>query len=342
MTSNRIRCAAMLVAASLVLVAPAALARTIGRALAGVNRISGSLAPYFQEIPIPPGATDYETSTANLSAFLPPDGALQARARASVGLDVPDGALFGTIATFGRAEGPGVAARAVANSGVIFEDIFEVRSDTLPAGALVDVRFELMLTYLASAGATGVGACCGVSSQYDFYIQAGVFGDSSYEFLPATGQNGVLAGNGMGDEFALHFGPYVAEAAVGVDFVVGLRFNIEELALANGVNIQGRNHAGQAEAAATAVLNFATQVVPSAAGFAAADALPSSGSGSGDGSGYLFLPSAGIRLPGLEALDPDNVHAHLRPLVHVPEPSAFMIAGIALYGLGTIRRRPIF
>jgi len=120
MTSNGIRLTATLVAASLVLLAPSARATTTGNALVVVNRISGDLSPYEQEFSIPLGATDYETPTANVAAYLPPDGWLQVRARASTGLDVPDGALFGTIAAFGRAEVPGVAARAVARSGVRF------------------------------------------------------------------------------------------------------------------------------------------------------------------------------------------------------------------------------
>ena len=324
MTSIQIRAAKTLVVASLLFVAPEALAATIGNAVAGVNRISGTLAPYEQEISIPLGATDYETPTANVAAFLPPVGTLQARARASVGLDVPNGALFGTIAAFGRAELPGVAAPAVARSNVRFQEVFEVRSDTLPAGALVDVHFELMLTYLASAGATGVGTCCGVSSRYGFGLSASVVGDSSYDSIPSVGQDGVLAGN-VGDEFALHFGPYVAEAAVGLPFAVNVFFGIDELALANGVNVLGRNHAGQAEAAASAVLTFASEVIPSDAGFAAADALDPSGGG-GAGTGYLYHPTSGFRLPGLEALDSENIHAHLSPLVFVPEPSTILLA----------------
>ena len=106
MTSNRIRLTATLVAASLALIALSARAGTVGGAEAGVNRISGDLAPYYQEIVIPTSATDYETPTANVAAFLPPDGWLQVRALASAGIDVPDGAVFGTIATFGARKSP--------------------------------------------------------------------------------------------------------------------------------------------------------------------------------------------------------------------------------------------
>lgn len=346
MTATRIRPWALLLTACLFLFAPAARAATLGQAEVTVNRVARNES--FQRISIPSSATDYETPPAELAALLtatpPLTGSLRVKARAVAGIDVPDGALYGNISTFARMELPGVQARAYADSTIAYKETFEVQSDTLPVGTPVDVRFSLMLTHMGSAGATGLGACCAISSQYNFRIEAGVPFDSTYTPLPTTARNGVLGGNGfdMEDiEFSLHFGPFTAEAAVGEDFFFDIKFEIESLALANAVSQADRIHNGQAEATATATLIFATEVVPAAAGFAAADALSAGGSGSGGSDGYLFHPTSGLRLPGLEALDPANVHAHLLPLVHVPEPSTFLLDNLALCGLCLIHRRPL-
>ena len=304
-------------------------ATTLGTAEVSVNRIGAQ--PAHQEISIPASATVFQTPVANLAAVLPPDGTLRSLALAGASIDLPAGVFSGTISTFGRAELPGVPANAYARSSVAIKNtIFEVRSDSLPAGTAVDVRLDLMLTYRANAGVTGIGACCSILNVYDFVIGAGVPFDSSYTWLPPTGQGGVLGGGP--DESQLHFGPYTAQAAVGGLFYLDLSFVIESQAIANGVSVQGRNHAGQAEAAASAALFFATEVVPSGAGFAAAARAPA-------GSTYLFSPIGGFVLPGLEAFDSANVQAHLAPLVQIPEPGTFALLAIGITGLGVVRAR---
>jgi hypothetical protein len=53
----------------------------------------------------------------------------------------------------------------------------------------------------------------------------------------------------------------------------------------------------------------------------------------------LLSPALAGPLPGLEALDPANVAAHLLPLTPVPEPSALLLGALEGAGLLLARRR---
>lgn len=309
-------------------------ATTLGSATVGVNRISGN--PASQEIVIPAGATTFETPAANLAASLglpnePPS--LRAEARAVAGIDLPAGAFYGTISTFANLEAPGTTSRASARSFVQYEETFQVLSDSLPDGTLVDVQFDLLLRHRGSLGASGIGACCSIRSVYEFAVEGNMTPyDSYYAYLPRTGSFGILAG-GIDDEpIELRFGPYSAPAFVGGGFFLGFSFEIESLAVASAQfdPDDQRYKPGRSEAAGSAAVFLATEVTPAASGFAAARAPA--------GSAYLFSPGGGFTLPGIEAFDPANLDAHwLQPVV-LPEPSTAILVALGLAGLAARRR----
>lgn len=322
----------------LLLSASAVQAVTTGRAEVGVTRFLGQ--PFSTTIPVPQNATDFTTFPAEISAVLQPTQDARVHARAVAGLDIPDGTLVGNIATFARIEVLGGSVRAFAGSHIEFEEVFELRSDTLPAGTLVDVVISPMLVHMGGASSTGFGPCCSIRSVYEFHINGNIAPyDSSYRALTA-GFRGVLGGNGhdMDDiQFNQPFGPFAAEGIVGQDFYFRIAFETESEALASAVFETGFGvHAGQSDATATALMLFATEVFPAAVGLAAADAL-SFDAASGGSEGYLLHPASGLRLPGIEALDPANVQAHLLPLSLVPEPTTFLLMLIALGGLSLKR-----
>lgn len=308
-------------------------ATTVGVVEVGVNRLAGQ--PASQTFTLPPGAIVAATPVANLAAVLPwVDGSegLRALALASGAIDIPNGAISGTISTFSRMEVPGIASRGYASASIGFTDVFDVRSDVLAAGTAVDVRIELMIAFMGSAGVTGVGTCCSIRSVFDWRLAAGS-SDSSYVPISPTGFRGVLAGGLNGAPVELSLGSYVAEAAVGIPFFLEVDFGIESEALASAVVLQGIHHAGQSEAAGTAVLLFATEVTPAAAALSAAARAPSA-------SAYLYSTTGGFALPGLEALDASNVSAHLGSLVPLPEPGTFVLVAAGLAGLGALRPAP--
>ena len=91
-----------LFAACVTLIVPSASATT-GRAEVGVTRFLGL--PYFKSFPIPIGATQYTTPPAEVAAALHLNlETARVHARAVTSLDIPNGALSGSIATFARTE----------------------------------------------------------------------------------------------------------------------------------------------------------------------------------------------------------------------------------------------
>lgn len=311
----------------------AARAIILGGAAVGVNRIGGN--PGSQEFPMIAGLTDYETPVASLSASLgfpnqPPS--LRANARAVAGIDLARGAFYGTLSTFSRMETPGTSSRASANSAVRLEDTFQVLSDTLPTGTLVDVSFDLLLRFRGTAGAGGHGACCSILTTYEFWVEGNMSPyDSSYAALHRTGSFGTLAG-GIGDDpIELSFGRYSAPAFVGGNFYLGVNFELNSLAVANAqydpdVN---RNVPGQSEAAGSASLFLSTEVTP--AGGAAARAQAASA--------YLYSSAGGFALPGAEAFEPANLHSYWLAPVPVPEPATTTLVMLGLAALGARGRR---
>lgn len=318
---SRVPCFCLLGA---VLAAPVAHALTSGQAEVGVTRFSGQ--DSSQIIPVPQFATDFTTPAANLAAVLQPTQTARAQARAVAGLDIADGALFGNIATFARAEVTGPGVRAYAGSRVAYSDIFEVRSDTLAVGTLIDVVISPVLVHMGNAGSTGFGACCWVRSVYEFRVAGNIFPYDSYYRATGTTLTGVLGGNGIGMAFNQPLGSFSAQGVVGERFYVQLALEAESEAWASGVFERDFGvHAGQSEAAASAVIVFSTGVFPAATPLAAAafaDEQPSAG--------YLIQATSGLRLPGSEALDAANVQAHLLALAPVPEPASGLLMTTAL------------
>ena len=322
-----------LFAACVTLIVPSASAATTGRAEVGVTRFLGL--PYFESFPIPIGATQYTTPPAEVAATLHLNlDTARVHARAVTSLDIPNGALSGSIATFARTELLGGSVRANAQSIVRFDEIFEVQSETLPDGTPVDVVFSPMLVHMGGASSTGFGPCCLIRSVYEFIVLGGSL--DSGDNPTHVGSTGVLGGGGhdMQDvQFAQPFGPYAIPASVGDRFGFSMSFETESEAFASAVfETNFGVHAGQSDATATATMLFATEVVPAAEGLTAADGVSSGGIGSGGSEGYLFHAASGLRLPGLEVFDPANVRAHLLPLVRVPEPRTFLLIIVAAAG----------
>ena len=322
-------------AALLLLAAPlVARATTSGGALVSVNRISGQADS--QELPMIAGLTDYETPVASLAARLgypnqPP--LLRAEARAVAGIDLSRGAFYGTTPTFSRMESLGTSSRAKATSTVIYDEIFEVASDTLSAGTLVDVNFDLMIRFRGSLGASGhAGSCCSILSTYEFSIEGNLVPyDLRYTSLPRTGWRGMLAG-GIGNEpIELDLGRYSAQALVGESFYLRVSFELYSLAIANGSIDYGTGivYPGQSEAAGSASLFLATEVTPAAGAAARARA----------GDAYLYSPAGGFALPGAEVFDAANFASHWLEPVPMPEPGTAALVTLGLAALGTRARR---
>jgi hypothetical protein len=321
------------VAFGMLAAAPDVRASTLGGATVSVNRLAGQ--PGIQELPIPAGAIDFETPVASLSANLgfpnePPF--LRAQARAVAGIDLSRGAFYGTISTFARNESPGEASRASAHATVVRQETFQVLSDTLPAGTLVDVNFDLRIRFRGSAGATGLGTCCSILSTYEFSIEGNLVPyDSSYAYLPRTGSAGILAGGINGDAIELSFGRYSAPAIVGGSFFLGVYFEVESVASATAVyDPQSKRYVpGQSEASGSASLFLATEVTPAAGAAARAQA----------GSAYLYSQAGGFALPGAEAFDAANLDAHWLAPVPLPEPGTAALLALGLAVLSARARR---
>lgn len=324
--------AAALIAVLGVPVAPAA---TLGSATARV----GTCSYCGHQILIPITETQFETPAANLSqefAFPNQPPFYTGHARAVAGIDMPAGALYGSVSTFVRQSTPGQSNSPGAIVQLEFEDTFEVLSDTLPNGTLVDVTFDLLVRFRGSAGAAGFGPCCVVWNNYQFSIK----GESTTEpaFLPhfqPAGWAGVLAGGIDGEPVELGLGSYSAQAIVGDGFYLRLAFGIDTGAIATAEwdRDAKRYVPGQSETQGTASLFLGTTVNPAAMSFTAA-------AREAGAAAYLRSVAAGLVLPGAEVFDPENLDAHLLPLVAVPLPgtAAFFTVGLAILGARARRR----
>lgn len=329
---------AALVALIAGLCAPEAAAADRGAATVRVGSGSGSGLQH----PIPAGATEFETPAvqlARVSGFPNQPPFYRGTGRAIAGIYIPDGAVYGAISTFVRNEAPnagGSDPKVFAGATVEYEDIFDVLSDTLPQGTLVDVTVDLRIRFRGSAGATGQGSCCWVASTYDVAFMGQGLGGGGLPYSPGMDWPGILAGGIDGDPIELRFDPYRVQAFVGEQFWLRLQFRIESWASAVAAwdPDSHRYVPGQADTAGTAAVFFATTVTP-AASFAAAAGAPAAA--------YLRSAAGGFVLPGAEAFDAANLDAHLLPLVPVPEPTMAALFALGLVALGAraLVRHPI-
>jgi hypothetical protein len=295
-----------------------------------------------QQIFIPWGATQFETPAANLSrefAFPNEPPFWRSHARAVAGIDIEAGALYGTVSAFTRessASGAGNPGTASALVSIEYAETFEIVSDTLADGALVDVTFDLSFLYRGSMGASGIGSQTRAADNYRFAIAGRAPGhEASWipHFDPASRQ-GVLAGGIGGDPMRVDLGPFLAEAVVGGDFILELYLEIDSYASAKSQwdGDAQRYAPGQAELAGSAALFVSTTVSQADAGFAAAARAPGAPA-------YLRSLAGGFVLPGLEVFDSANLDAHLLPLVPVPEPASVLLVGAGMVALSALRQQ---
>lgn len=183
--------------------------------------------------------------------------------------------------------------------------------------------------------ATGFGACCSIASTYELEV-VGLAQEPPFAELPRTYASGVLADGVDDDPIELRFGRYSASASVGGSFYLEIFFEVKSEALASSLfdDDAKRYIPGQSEAAGSAALFVATEVV--AAGAAAARAQASGAAANSQaGSVYLYSTAGGFALPGVEAFDPANLDSYLLPVVPVP---ATLVA-LGLVALGARARR---
>jgi hypothetical protein len=288
-------------------------------------RIFNDPVPTTQSVPMPWFETQYQTPPMDLLYSYAPAGATM-YSSATIGVDLPFGILTAWMSLFARLETPGtVVLSPKAWGSVRFEEDLQVQSGTLAIGTPVDVHLYARLVYHA------VGSASGVSSSFGPNTVTAKIEGYRLPLVPGTGTGFTFYGNPAGiGEF--DFGDSKFQAFVGD--TVRVKFYLWEVKphIGAAAYYDSQDHKvkpGQANATISVALAFGAEAT-AVSGTTTVRAMGAAQSG---GDIVLYSTTLGGAFPGLNALDPANLAAHLPALTHPPTLAVAIISLQVLAGM---------